>query len=86
MGPCGIAIDIVSSSNLWHARIVLQINVFQVKIHRHSKYINYLQSRTFHTDLQQIHMHLNTRVDLEQLRRIAINRTRYRVLHKTIQE
>ena len=86
MGPCGIAIDIVSSSNLWCTRNVLQIHLFQAKTQTHSKYINNLQNRTFDTDLQQMHMCLNPRVDLEQLRRIVINRTRWCVLHKTIQE
>ena len=38
------------------------------------------------TELQQIDMRLKTRADLEQLRQIAINKTKWGKLHRTIQE
>ena len=40
--------------------------------------------RSLDTDLQHIGMRLKTRADLEMLRRIALNRTGWRILHKTI--
>ncbi|KAK2149579.1 hypothetical protein NP493_2961g00001 [Ridgeia piscesae] len=42
--------------------------------------------RTRDTDLQLIGMRLKTRVDMEKLRRIALNRTGWRILHNTILE
>ena len=42
--------------------------------------------RTLDTDLPQIGMRLKTRADLEQLRRITIDKTKWHKLHRTIQE
>ena len=43
-------------------------------------------SRTLDTDLQQIGMRLNTRADMEKLHRITLNRSGWRILHKTVLE
>ena len=42
--------------------------------------------RSHYTDLQRIGARLKTRADMEKLRRIALCRTGWRILHKTVLE